>query len=123
MTRLQRAGSLEYPLGRSATRSVARARTWTWPTSLAVALLAATTVAGICLFYVWQGTAIRNLTAQKESTRATLASIQEVNRWLEVEIESAFSLERVLRLAQDRLHMIEPTDIRYVRLVPDPQQP
>jgi hypothetical protein len=87
--------------------------------SIVVALLAAITIAGLCLFYVWQGTTIRDLTAQRESTRATLTSIQEVNRWLDFEIEKAFSLERVSRLARAKLHMVEPTDIRYVRLVPN----
>jgi len=87
--------------------------------SIVAALLVAIAIAGLCLFYLWQGTTILDLTAQRESTRATLTSIQEVNRWLEFEIEKAFSLERVSRLARDRLHMVEPTNIRYVRLAPE----
>jgi len=88
--------------------------------SVVITLLAATAIAGLCLLYVWQGTTILDLTAQRESARATLTSIQEVNRWLAFEIEKAFSLERVSRLARDKLHMIEPTTIHYVRLAPDP---
>lgn len=121
MTKRQGVGTLSYPLGRSLPRSVAQTKVLTWPMSIVAALLAA--VAGLCLFYLWQGTTILDLTAQRESTRATLTSIQEVNRWLEFEIEKAFSLERVSRLARDRLHMVEPTNIRYVRLVSDPRQP
>jgi len=91
--------------------------------SIVAALLAAIAIAGLCLFYLWQGTTILDLTAQRESTRATLTSIQEVNRWLGFEIEKAFSLKRISRLAQDRLHMVEPTNISYVHLVPDPRRP
>jgi len=123
MTKRQGVGTLSYPLERSQPQSAAQTRVLTWPMSIVVALLAAIAVAGLCLFYLWQGTTILDLTAQRESTRATLTSIQEVNRWLGFEIEKAFSLERVSRLARDRLHMVEPTNIRYVRLVPDPRQP
>ena len=123
MTKRQTVGTLSYPLGRSLPRSVAQTRVLTWPMSIVVVLLAAIAIAGLCLFYVWQGTTVLDLTAQRESARTTLTSIQEVNRWLEFEIEKAFSLKRVSRLARDRLHMVEPTNIHYVRLVPDPRQP
>jgi len=82
-------------------------------------LLASIIVTGLCLFYLRQGTTICDLTARREGTRATLTRIQEENRWLEFEIEKAFSLERVSRLARDRLHMVDPTNVRYVRLAPE----
>lgn len=119
MMKRQRVGTLSYPLGQSLPRSIARERVLTWPRSIVIVFLAAIIVAGLCLFYLWQGTAIRDLTAQRESTRATLTRIQEESRWLKFEIEKAFSLERVSQLARDKLHMVEPTNIRYVRLAPE----
>ncbi len=119
MIKRQRVGTLSYPLVRLPPRSIAQEKALAWPRSIIIVLLAAIIVAGLCLFYLWQGTTIRDLTAQREGTRATLTRIQEENRWLEFEIEKAFSLERVSRLARDRLHMVEPTNIRYVRLAPE----
>ena len=123
MMKRQRVGTLSYPLSRAPTRSIAQTSTFTWPRSIVIALLAAIIVTGLCLFYLWQGITIRDLTAQRESARATLTAIQEVNRWLEFEIEKAFSLERVSRLARSQLHMVEPTTIRYVRLGPVEKKP
>lgn len=85
-----------------------------------IALLVAVIVAGLCLLYLWQGMTILDLTAQRESARATLTAIEEGNRWLKFEIGRAFSLERVSRLAREKLHMVEPTDIYYVRIDPSP---
>ncbi|MEA3356570.1 MAG: hypothetical protein U9Q23_04450 [Candidatus Bipolaricaulota bacterium] len=79
-------------------------------------ILIATVVALLCLLYLWQGARIRELTAQVEGIREESVAIGEVNRWLEFQIGKAFSLERVARIARDRLGMVEPTDIHYVKL-------
>ena len=104
---------------RSRPRQIAQTQVLPWPRSIGIVLLTAIIVAGLGLFYLRQGTTIRDLTARREGTRVTLTRIQEENRWLEFEIEKAFSLERVSRLARDRLHMIEPTNTRYVRFAPE----
>jgi len=88
-----------------------------------VTLLAAIIVAGLCLAYLWQETMILDLSAQGESAQATVTTIEEVNRWLEFKIGEAFSLERVSRLAREKLRMSEPTVIHYVHVVPTPTEP
>lgn len=117
----QRVGTFRYPLGRS--RRIARTRVSSWPKSTLITLLAAIIVAGLCLIYLWQGTMILDLTAQRESAQATVTTIEEVNRWLEFKIGEAFSLERVSHLAREELYMSEPTAIRYVHVVPTPTEP
>jgi predicted transcriptional regulator YheO len=64
---------------------------------------------------VWQGNRLQELTAAFEEASSELESVQEVNRILDVRIDEAFSLERIARLARERLGMSEPTVIRYVR--------
>ena len=75
-------------------------------------------IAAACFLYVWQGTRILALTAQRESMKQTITSIEEVNNWLDFQIGQAFSLERVSRIAREQLHMSEPTDVRYVHIDP-----
>jgi len=82
-------------------------------------LLVASVIAGLCFLYVWQGTRLHELTAQREGARERLAKIEGVNRELEFQIEQAFSLERVARIARTQLGMIEPTVVRYVPLFAD----
>jgi uncharacterized protein YceH (UPF0502 family) len=79
-------------------------------------ILIAVAVALLCLLYLWQGATIRELTARAEGIRDDSVAIEELNRWLEFRIGKAFSLERVARIARDRLGMVEPTDIHYVKL-------
>ncbi len=101
-------------------RRAAREGVAAWPRHTAVIILLATLIAGLCFLYVWQGTALLELTAQKESLKATLASAQEADRYLEFQIDQAFSLERVSRIARQQLGMVEPSDIRYVPVPPPP---
>jgi hypothetical protein len=75
-------------------------------------------VTGLCLFYLWQGALILDLTAKREAAREALTATEEVNRSLEFEIGQAFSLERVSRIARTTLHMVEPANTRYVHLEP-----
>lgn len=78
--------------------------------------VAAGLTAGLCFVYIWQSTRIRELTAQRASAAAQLVEIEELNRELQFQIEQAFSLERVARIARGQLGMIEPDVVRYVRL-------
>ena len=73
-------------------------------------------VVGLGFLYVLQGTTLRDLTAQSELARDALVSVEEVNRTLEFRIEQTFSLERISRIARERLGMVEPSVIRYVPL-------
>ena len=82
-------------------------------------LLLAGLVAGLCLLHVWQTTRISELTASKQSAADLLADIEGVNRALEFQIEQAFSLERVARIAREQLGMIEPTVVHYVPVTTD----
>jgi hypothetical protein len=59
-------------------------------------------------------TQIRDLTARCNSVREDLFDAEEVNRTLQIEIERAFSLKRVERIARERLGMVEPSVVRYV---------
>lgn len=71
--------------------------------------------AGLCFFYLWQGTTLLDLTAQCAGAQGRLTGIEETNVWLELKIGEAFSLERVTRIAREQLGMIEPMTIRYVK--------
>lgn len=80
-----------------------------------IALSGVTTlIVGLCFLYVLQATALRSLTAECEQARDELVRVEEVNLTLEFEIEQAFSLERVSRIARERLGMVEPSVVRYV---------
>lgn len=68
----------------------------------------------LSFLYVWQTTQIRDLTARRNSVRGDLVEVQEINRTLQFEIEQAFSLERISRIAREELGMVEPSVIRYV---------
>jgi cell division protein FtsL len=110
----ERTETLSLPIAKHSTRE--HASMWGRPTVIVIAI--ATLIAALCFLYVWQGTALLELTAHKESLKASLASAQEVNRYLEFQIDQAFSLERVSRIARQQLGMVEPSDIRYVPVPP-----
>lgn len=112
----QRIGTISYPIGQ--TRRRVRTEASTWPHTTILVLLVALIIAGLSLLYLWQGTMIRDLTAQRESAQATLTSTEEVNRWLEFKIDQVFSLARVSRIAREELHMVEPSTIHYVQIDP-----
>jgi cell division protein FtsB len=75
-------------------------------------------IAGLCFLYLFQGTTLLDLTAQRSAAQERLTEIEETNRWLQAEIMQTFSLERVERFARERLGLIEPKVIRYVKLPP-----
>ncbi len=87
-----------------------------FPRVAVIVIVAAVVVSGLCLLYLWQGTAILALTAERESARAALTSIQEVNRYLEFKVDRAFSLSRVEQIAREELHMEDPKFVRYVEI-------
>jgi cell division protein FtsL len=95
-------------------RRVARSRTQVVSIGVAISVAAGILIAGLCFLYVWQGVRIHELTAQRESAQAQLADIEELNLDLAFQIEQAFSLERIARIAREQLGMVEPTVIRYV---------
>jgi len=84
-----------------------------------VFFLVAGLVSGLCILHLWQTTRIHELTASAQSAGARLADIEGVNRALEFQIEQAFSLERVARIARERLGMIEPSVVHYVPVTAD----
>jgi len=102
--------SLAHPASRS--RRLSRVQAASLGT--VVFLLVAGFVAGLCFLHLWQTTRIHELTASKQSAAALLADIEGVNRGLEFQIEQAFSLERISRIAREQLRMVEPTVIHYV---------
>jgi len=86
------------------------------PQAVAIALGVALLAIGLSFLYVWQTTQIRDLTARCNSVRGDLVKAEEVNRTLQFQIERAFSLERISRIARTQLGMVEPSVIRYVPL-------
>jgi len=82
----------------------------------ALAVLLSGIVFGLCFLHVGQTARIQELTASRRTAEELLAEIEGINRTLEFRIEQAFSLERLARVARERLGMIEPTVIRYVPL-------
>jgi len=99
-------------------RTIAREHAASVPRTVILVVAGALVISGLCLLYLWQGTAILSLTAQRESARAALTSIEEVNRFLEFEVDRAFSLARVERIARGKLHMQEPKVVRYIKIAP-----
>jgi len=97
------------------TRSRARARARTVSIGAVAFAIAAGLVAGLCVVYVWQGTRIHELTARRTAAAARLVEVEERNRELRFQIEQAFSLERISRIARQQLGMVEPDIVRYVR--------
>ncbi len=79
-------------------------------------ILLAAAIAALCFLYLWQGNRIQMLTAANEEIRGELDAALEINHILEIRISEAYSLERIARLARDRLRMSEPTDVLYVPL-------
>jgi len=112
----QRATTISYPLHRPYSQS--SVRTATWPRTTLAVMCGAVIIAAACFLYVWQGTRILALTAQRESMKQMITSVQEVNSWLDFQIGQAFSLERVSRIAREQFLMSEPTDVRYVHIAP-----
>ena len=102
--------SLVRPSGRSRRLS----RTQALSIGTVAFLLAAGFVAGLAFLHLWQSTRIEELTASRQSAAALLADIEGVNRALEFQIEQAFSLERIARIARTQLGMIEPVVVHYV---------
>ena len=88
--------------------------------AISVPVLVALLATGLLLFYLWQGTTIRDLHAQRAAAREALTMTQEVNRTLEFEIGQAFSLDRISALAKS-MGMVPPSQIRYVPLPPAPK--
>ncbi len=116
----QRATAISYPLRWR--YSTSHELAGSWPRATLAIICVAAIVAGACFLYVWQETRILALTAQRESMKHTITSIQEVNSWLEFQIGEAFSLERVSRIAREKLGMSEPTDVGYVYIAPSSKQ-
>ena len=83
---------------------------------IAIPLAVAVLVIGLSFLYVWQTTQIRDLTARCNSVRSELIEVEEIDRTLQFEIERAFSLERISKIARERLGMVEPSVIQYVPL-------
>ena len=79
-------------------------------------------IAGLCFVYIWQAHRLWQLTAAVNEAQQAVNDAQAINRVLSLRIEEAFSLERIARLARDRLGMAEPSpvSIRYVELFPTP---
>jgi len=107
--------SFVHPSGRARSRSRVRAVS----IGTLAFFLAAGIVSGLCVLHLWQTTRIQELTASTRSASERLADVEGVNRALELQIEEAFSLERIARIARDRLGMIEPTVVHYVPLPAD----
>lgn len=116
----QKAATISYPL--RWLYSASQEFVGSWPRATLAIICIAAMIAGACFLYVWQETRILALTAQRESMKHTITSIQEVNSWLEFQIGEAFSLERVSRIAREKLNMSEPTDVRYVYIKPSSKQ-
>ena len=86
---------------------------------MATFLAVAGFVAGLCFLHLWQTIRINELTASSQSAADLLADIEGVNRVLEFQIEQAFSLERIARIARGQLGMIQPAVIHYVPVTTD----
>jgi len=88
----------------------------TVPARIAAGVAAVAVVLGLCFLYLVQSVALRDLTARGAAARAALVDVEEVNRTLEFRIEQAFSLDRISRIARERLGMVEPAVVHYVSL-------
>jgi len=81
---------------------------------LILGLVIGLSAVGLSFLYLWQATQIRDFTARCNLLQGELSKAEEINRTLELEIEEAFSLERIGMIARERLGMVEPSVVRYV---------
>jgi cell division protein FtsL len=102
----------------TATKRRARVRSLSLSVEVASAVGLGLLICGLCFLYVRQETMIRYLTAECATVQEELTEAQEVNQNLSLEIDQAFSLSRIQRLAT-QLGMIEPSNPRYVHISPD----
>jgi hypothetical protein len=72
-------------------------------------------VGGLPFLYVWQGTKLQQLTAEREAARDELTQIEEINHALELRIEERFSLKALSEYAA-RHDMVTPAKVDYVRV-------
>ena len=97
-------------------RRAARSRAQVVSIGVALTMLAGALAAGLFFLYVWQGVRIHELTAQREAAQIQLSDIEDLNIDLGVQIQQAYSLARIARIAREQLGMVDPTVIRYVPL-------
>lgn len=74
--------------------------------ALLAVLLALT---ALIVVYLWQSWQQIDLTRRIEETKDKLVPIRERNKRLRVQVIRTFSLERIERIARNRLDMILPT--------------
>jgi hypothetical protein len=80
-----------------------------------LAVLACAFVVGLPFLYVWQGTRLQQLTAEREAARDELTQVEEINHALEIRIEEGFSL-KVLSQKALEFGMVTPAKVSYVRV-------
>jgi cell division protein FtsL len=101
------------------TRRRARVRSLALSADVLGILSLALLIGGLCFLFVRQETMIRYLTAECATVTDELTEAQEVNRSLSLDLDQAFSLSRIHRLATQQLGMVEPSNPRYVHILPD----
>jgi cell division protein FtsL len=79
-------------------------------------VVASLVIGGPSFLYVWQGAKLQQLTAERESARAELTQLEEINHSLELRVEEGFSLQRLSRYAIGQLGMAPPAEVDYVHV-------
>lgn len=72
----------------------------------------------LLLLYSWQSWQITHLNSKLIDEKEQVEKLKDEKMILQFKVNQAFSLERVERLAKD-LGMIEPEEIRWIRLTQD----
>ncbi len=83
---------------------------------MVLVVVASLVVGGLSFLYIWQGTKLQQLTAEREAARAELTQVEEINHSLELRIEEGFSLRRLSQYATGQLGMASPTKVDYVHV-------
>lgn len=83
----------------------------------AIILIVSIVITTLALLYLWQSWQLAHLNAQLQVHRAILEKLKDQNELLQFKIEQAFSLERIERVAKEKLEMVEPS-LKYLTLPP-----
>jgi|GEM_PF-2989728 len=107
----KRLGGLAPPWFRERTAEGSRSLTLARAALIAIMII----ITALALLYLWQGWQLTELRAQLAARQAAVDKLMAENQILQLQVEQAFSLERIDLFAKTILGMVEPP-LQYLHL-------
>lgn len=107
----ERLGGLAPPWFRERTAEGSRSLTLARAALIALIII----ITALALLYLWQGWQLTELRSQLAARRAAVEKLMAENQILQLQVEQAFSLERIDLFARTILGMVEPP-LQYIHL-------